>query len=219
MRILVVEDDDKTRRLLLRGLIESGFEADGCPDGEDGLARASVPGYDLVLLDVMMPKRDGFSVLMEMRARNIDTPVILLTAREGLADRVSGLDTGADDYLVKPVSFVELIARVNSVARRCLPEDDRDLSHDGLLLRAGERSVWCEDRELQLGEQEYRALRVLMQFAGEGLSLRFLAERTLLDGETESSLNDVIDGLQRRVDGSFARKFIHSVEGVGYLLK
>lgn len=219
MRILVVEDDEKTRRILIQGLTESGFVAVGSPDGEDGLRQVTSNGYDLVLLDIMMPKRDGYSVLSEMRARGITTPVIMLTAKEGLTDRVSGLETGADDYLVKPVAFEELIARVQSVARRSLPEDAQDLRYDGLLLKAGSDNAWRDEREIGLNEVERRALRVLMQYPGEGLSHRFISERVLGEEEDWRSLSEVMESLRDRIDGAFERKLIHSIEGVGYVLR
>jgi DNA-binding response OmpR family regulator len=219
MRVLVVEDDEKTRRFLLRGLTESGFDAEGSPDGEDGLMLVTTRSYDVVLLDIMMPKRDGQSMLNEMRSQGIETPVIMLTAKEGLSDRVSGLDTGADDYLVKPVSFDELVARVQAVARRCLPEDAQDLRYDDLLLRAGANSVWREETEIGLSEIECRTLRVLMKFAGEGLSQRFISEQVLGGDEDWRSLDEVMTSLRHRVDDAFDHKHIHQIEGLGYVLR
>jgi len=219
MRILVVEDDEKTRRFLVRGLNENGFVAEGSSDGEDGLQLVTSRSYDLVLLDIMMPKRDGYSMLNEMRAQGVTTPVIMLTAKEGLSDRVSGLDTGADDYLVKPVAFEELIARVNSVARRCLPDDAQDLRYDDLLVRAGASSVWRDETEIGLSDVECRTLRVLMKFAGEGLSHRFISEQVLGGDEDVHSLDAVMASLRHRVDDAFDRKHIHQIDGVGYVLR
>lgn len=219
MRILVVEDDEKTRRFLVRGLNEHGYHADGSADGEDGLQRVLSTPYDVVLLDIMMPKRDGYSMLNEMRAQGVTTPVIMLTAKEGLSDRVSGLDTGADDYLVKPVSFEELIARVQSVARRCLPEDVLDLTYADLTMRAGANSVWRNDTEIGLSDVECRTLRVLMRFAGEGLSHRFISEQVLGREDDYQTLDEVMESLRRRVDDAFDHKHIHPIEGIGYVLR
>lgn len=219
MRILVVEDDEKTRRILVRGLNESGFQAEGSPDGDDGLRAVTSASYDVVLLDIMMPKRDGYSMLNEMRSQGVTTPVIMLTAKEGLVDRVSGLDTGADDYLVKPVSFEELVARVHSVARRCLPEDARDLHFEGLVLKAGARSAWRDQTEIGLSDIECRTLRLLMTYPGEGLSRRFILDRVLGEDSDDGSLDVVMETLRSRLDGTFERKLIHSVDGVGYVLR
>jgi len=219
MRILVVEDDEKTRRFLVRGLNESGFVAEGSSDGEDGLQQVMTKSYDVLLLDIMMPKRDGYSMLNEMRAQGVTTPVIMRVAKEGVCDRVSGLDTGGDDYLVKPVSFEELIARVNSVARRCLSDDAQDLRYDDLLLRAGANSVWRHEQEIGLSDIECRTLRVLMKFAGEGLSHRFISEQVLGGDEDWRSLDKVMESLRHRVDDAFDRKHIHPIDGVGYVLR
>lgn len=219
MKVLVVEDDAKTSSLLVKGLIESGFEAEACADGEAGLERLTSSKFDVVLLDIMMPKRDGYSLLAELRRRGIQTPVIMLTAKEGIGDRVSGLELGADDYLVKPVSFNELIARVNAVIRRCMPEDQRDLEYDGLRLDAVGKRAIRDEKAIALDEREFQLLRVLMSFPRESLTPGFLGGQGLAGGFASSDVDRTMEHLRAQIDGPFERKLIHDVEGVGYVLR
>lgn len=218
MRILVVEDDRKTRGFLVKGFSESGFEAVGCEDGNAALGLLGSGTYDLILLDIMLPGRDGLSVLDSLRKAGGRTPVILLTAREGIGDRVNGLDLGADDYLVKPVAFSELLARVNAVVRRCAPDTPQELEFKGLRLHVQARRVWRDEREIHLEEDEFLLLHLLMRHAGEGISAAMLRESLSNSCERYLTLEDTLYRLRQRVDGQSDRKLIHSLDGLAYQL-
>lgn len=218
MRILVVEDDRKTRGFLVKGFSESGFEAVGCEDGNAALGLLGSGTYDLILLDIMLPGRDGLSVLDSLRKAGGRTPVILLTAREGIGDRVNGLDLGADDYLVKPVAFSELLARVNAVVRRCAPDTPQELEFKGLRLHVQARRVWRDEREIHLEEDEFLLLHLLMRHAGEGISAAMLRESLSNSCERYLTLEDTLYRLRQRVDGQSDRELIHSLDGLAYQL-
>jgi DNA-binding response OmpR family regulator len=218
VRILVVEDDRKTRGFLVKGFSESGFEAVGCEDGNAALGLLGSGTYDLILLDIMLPGRDGLSVLDSLRKAGGRTPVILLTAREGIGDRVNGLDLGADDYLVKPVAFSELLARVNAVVRRCAPDTPQELEFKGLRLHVQARCVWRDEREIHLEEDEFLLLHLLMRHAGEGISAAMLRESLSNSCERYLTLEDTLYRLRQRVDGQSDRELIHSLDGLAYQL-
>lgn len=218
MRILVVEDDRKTRGFLVKGFSESGFEAVGCEDGNAALGLLGSGSYDLILLDIMLPGRDGLSVLDSLRKAGGRTPVILLTAREGIGDRVNGLDLGADDYLVKPVAFSELLARVNAVVRRCALDAPQELEFKGLRLHVQARRVWRDEREIHLEEDEFLLLHLLMRHAGEGISAAMLRESLSNSCERYLTLEDTLYRLRQRVDGQSDRELIHSLDGLAYQL-
>lgn len=218
MRILVIEDDRKTRGFLIKGFSESGFEAVGCEDGNAALSLLGSGSYDLILLDIMLPGRDGLSVLEALRKAGGRTPVILLTAREGIGDRVNGLDLGADDYLVKPVAFSELLARVNAVVRRCAPDTPQELEFKGLRLCVQARRAWRDELEIHLEEDEFLLLHLLMRHAGEGISAAMLRESLSNSCECYLTLEDTLYRLRQRVDGQSDRKLIHSLDGLAYQL-
>lgn len=220
MRVLVVEDEKKTADYLRRGLAENGFAADVAADGEEGLRLAGAGGYDVVVLDVMLPKRDGWSVLAALRAAGLATPVLFLTARDAVPDRVKGLDMGADDYLVKPFAFSELLARVRTLLRRGgrpaevlrVADLEVDLVHHRAA-RAGQR--------LDLTPKEFLLLSLLAQRPGEVLSRPFLAEH-VWDMPADSDPNVVhvhVRRLRAKVDDPFPVKLVQTVRGVGYVLK
>jgi two-component system copper resistance phosphate regulon response regulator CusR len=221
VKILVVEDEPKTAAYLRRGLTENGFAVDVARQGEEGLRRALAGGYDLLILDVMLPQRDGWSVLAELTRLGQHTPVLFLTARDAVPDRVKGLELGADDYLVKPFAFAELLARVRTVLRRrAAPPSDTlhlaDLEIDLVRHRATRAG-----RPLDLTPKEFTLLAVLARRAGEALSRTLIAELVWdLRLEGDSNVVDVhVRRLRSKVDDPFARKLIHTVRGVGYVLE
>jgi len=221
MRILIIEDEVTTADYLRKGLIGQGFIVDVAHDGEEGLFLATQHSFDLIVLDVMLPLRDGFSVLQGLRAVNPDIYVILLTARDAVADRVRGFELGADDYMPKPFSFAELLARIRSALRRSQPSQREalavaDLSVD-LLRRRAERG----GTRLDLSPKEFSLLVLLLQRAGEVLSRTLIAEHVWdIHFDSDTNVVDVaIRRLRQKVDDPFDRKLIHTVRGMGYLLE
>jgi two-component system copper resistance phosphate regulon response regulator CusR len=221
MRLLVIEDERKTARYLRQGLAENGFAVDVAARGEDGLRLAQATEYDLLILDVMLPGRDGWSVLAELRRAGKQTPVLFLTARDAVPDRVKGLELGADDYLVKPFAFAELLARIRSVLRRGparLPETlgVADVELDMLRHRASRAG-----RRLDLTPKEFALLSLLARRAGEVLSRALIAEQVWdMTSNSDSNVVDVhVRRLRSKVDDPFDHKLIHTVRGVGYVLE
>ena len=221
MRVLVVEDEPKMARLLKRGLTEEGHAADVAPTGEEALWMARAREYDAIVLDVMLPGVDGFGVCRELRAGGVWTPVLFLTARDGVRDRVEGLDTGADDYLVKPFSFAELLARLRALTRRVPHERPSVLEVGGLKLDPATRQAWRGDRELDLSAKEFALLALFMRRAGDTLT-----RTELLDGawdmafESRSNIVDVyVRYLREKIDRPFGASSLETVRGVGYRLR
>ncbi|MBI3267836.1 MAG: heavy metal response regulator transcription factor [Planctomycetes bacterium] len=221
MKILVVEDERKAAAYLRKGLVENGFVVDVAADGEDGLHLARTEAYDLLIMDVLLPGRDGWSVLAELRAAGRQTPVLFLTARDAVQDRVKGLELGADDYLVKPYAFSELLARVRSILRRgparhaeCLRVAELEIDHvRHRATRAGAR--------LELTPKEFALLSLLARRPGEVLSRTVIAEQ-VWDMNFDSGTNVVdvhVRRLRSKVDDPFEKKLIHTVRGVGYVLE
>ncbi len=221
MRVLVVEDEPKMAQLLKRGLTEEGHAADVAPTGEEALWMGRASEYDAIVLDVMLPGLDGFGVCRELRAGGIWTPVLFLTARDSVLDRVEGLDTGADDYLVKPFSFAELLARLRALTRRVPHERPAVLEVGNLRLDPATRRAWRDDVELDLSAKEFALLALFMRRAGDTLS-----RTELLDGawdmafESRSNIVDVyIRYLREKVDRPFGANSLETVRGVGYRLR
>jgi two-component system copper resistance phosphate regulon response regulator CusR len=220
VKILVVEDEPKTAAYLRRGLTENGFAVDVARQGDEGLRRALAGGYDLVILDVMLPQRDGWSVLAELTRLGQPVPVLFLTARDAVADRVKGLELGADDYLVKPFAFTELLARVRSVLRRRAAPPPELLHVADLEIDLVRHKAARGGKRLDLTPKEFALLALLARRRGEVLSRALLAELVWdLRLEGESNVVDVhVRRLRSKVDDPFARKLIHTVRGVGYVL-
>jgi two-component system copper resistance phosphate regulon response regulator CusR len=221
VRILLVEDDAKTAAFLRKGLEENGFVADAATDGNAGLHLAGTGNYDLVVLDLMLPGRDGWGVLEGIRRSGRRTPVLILTARDAVEDRVRGLNLGADDYLVKPFAFSELLARIRSVLRRgpsSLPEPVRvaDLQVDLARQRATRAGA-----RLDLTHKEFVLLALLARRQGEVLSRTLIAEQVWdMNFEGDSNVVDVhVRRLRAKVDEPFGRPLIHTVRGAGYVLE
>ncbi len=221
VKILLVEDEAKTVAFLKKGLSENGFVLDVARDGETGLHLATELTYDLVILDVMLPERDGWSVLQALRKRDRTTPVLFLTARDGVPDRVRGLETGADDYLVKPFAFSELLARVRTILRRKGKTISESLRFFGLEMDLLRRTVTRDAKRLDLTAKEFLLLELFLQHPGEVLSRTFIAER-VWDMNFDSDTNTVdvaVRRLRKKTDDPFPRKLIHTVRGMGYILE
>ena len=221
MKLLLVEDDPKATAFLTKGLTENGFVVDAAATGDDGLALARAGGYALVVLDVMLPGRDGWDVLARLRQAADATPVLFLTARDAVADRVRGLELGADDYLVKPFAFSELLARVRTVLRRGparTPDVVRvgDMEIDPVRRRASRGGV-----PLDLTPKEFALLSLLARRAGEVLSRTLITEQVWdVNFDADTNVVDVhVRRLRAKADDPFGTRLIHTVRGVGYVLE
>lgn len=221
MKLLVIEDEPKTASYLKKGLAENGFVVDLAADGVDGSHLACTETYDAIILDVMLPERDGWSVLAELRRRRISTPVLFLTARDAVHDRVKGLELGADDYLVKPFAFSELLARVRALLRRGGSRQNSVLKVGDLEVDPMRHRASRADKVLSLTPKEFLLLCLLMRRAGDVLSRTLIAEQVWdINFDHDSNVVDVhIRRLRAKVDEGFDRKLIHSVRGVGYVLE
>ncbi|MDH3227443.1 MAG: response regulator transcription factor [Thermoleophilia bacterium] len=221
MRVLVVEDEPKMAGLLRRGLEESGFVVDATDRGEDALWMASSSQYDAILLDVMLPGMDGFETCRRLREAEVWSPVLMLTARGEIEDRVSGLDGGADDYLVKPFAFPELTARVRAVARRGAPERHTVMEVGDLRMDVASRRVWRGDTEISLSSTEFSLLEAFMRRPGEVLSrLDLLEAGWNMDYDNRSNVIAVYVGyLRNKVDRPFGRNDLETVRRAGYRLR
>jgi two-component system OmpR family response regulator len=221
MRVLVVEDEPKMARLVKRGLEEEGIAVDVADRGEDAVWMAGSTEYDVVVLDVMLPGLDGFEVCRRLRVDEVWTPVLMLTARDAVEDRVAGLDGGADDYLVKPFSFDELLARLRALARRGSAERPAVLEAGDLRLDPATRRASRGDTEIALSQKEYALLETLMRRPGVALSRLQLLEHAWDDTyENRSNVIDVyIRYLREKIDRPFGTDTIETVRGVGYRLR
>lgn len=221
MRILVIDDDVKTSEYIKKGLTASGFAVDAVHNGQDGLHAATEFTYDLIILDVMMPKLDGFAVIERLRAMNQGVHVIFLTACDDVEDRVRGLELGADDYLVKPFSFAELLARVRSSLRRNTKINAHEICIADLVIDLVKHKVERNDVRIDLSPKEFALLALLAQRKGEVLSRTFIAEAVWdINFDSDSNVVDVaIRRLRQKIDDGFEQKLIHTVRGMGYLLE
>ena len=221
MHILVIEDEAKTAAYLQRGLSENGFVVDTASRGDEGLHLAQTQSYDLFVLDVMLPERDGWSILGEIRRSGKQTPVLFLTARDAVQDRVKGLELGADDYLVKPFAFVELLARVRTLLRRNPSRSPERLHCADLEIDLLRHKVTRGGKTLDLTPKEFLLLSLLARRAGEILSRTVIAEQVWdISFDTGTNTVDVaVRRLRRKVDDPFPRKLIHTAHGIGYVLE
>ena len=218
MRVLVVEDDVKMASLLRRGLVEEGLAADVARTGDDALWMAEATEYDAIVLDVMLPGADGFEVCRRLREAGRWSPVLMLTARDAVEDRVAGLDAGADDYLTKPFSFAELLARLRAIARRAPLERPTVLEAGDLRLDPATRRAWRGDVEIGLSAKEFALLETFMRRPGEVLSRYQLLEHCWDYGyENRSNVVDVyVRYLREKIDRPFGRTSLETVRGAGY---
>ncbi len=221
MRILVVEDERKVAAFVRQGLVEEGHVVEVVVDGAAALdAVADGPAYDLVVLDVMLPKRDGVSVLKSLRAQKIQTPVLLLTARDGVADKVAGLDAGADDYLAKPFAFEEFLARVRALLRRGRGRAEPVLRVADLSLDPATRAVLRGRRRISLTTREYALLEYFLRNTGRVLTRPMITQHVWgMDWDPESNIVDVYVGyLRRKVDAQGEPRLLQTLRGAGYML-
>jgi DNA-binding response OmpR family regulator len=221
VRVLVVEDNAPIQKAVAKGLREAGFAVDVSGDGEEGLWYATSNDYDVVVLDLMLPRIDGLTILKRLRAAGRSTHVIILTARDTVQDRVLGLDLGADDYLVKPFAFEELLARVRALARRAYSAKNPRLTVDDLRLETSTRRVWRGDDEVVLTSREYALLEYLAMRAGEAVSRTDIWEHVYeFHSEADSNVVDVYIGyLRKKVERPGRPQLIHTIRGVGYSLR
>lgn len=221
MRILVAEDERELLDITVKRLKAEGYAADGCDNGDDAAYYLEQTPYDLAILDIMMPGRDGLSVLRGLRAAGRSLPVLLLTALDAVGDRVSGLDAGADDYLTKPFAFDELLARIRVLLRRSSSGKAVVLTADDLTMELSTRTVRRAGREIALSSKEYAILEYLLRNKGAVLSRRQLESHVWdYDFEGGSNIVDVyVRYLRRKIDDSFEKKLIQTVRGVGYTIR
>jgi two-component system OmpR family response regulator len=221
MRILVVEDEVKMARLVRRGLREEGMAVDVAERGEDALWMAGSTDYDAIVLDVLLPGIDGFETCRRLRSDGVWSPVLMLTARDAVEDRVAGLDHGADDYLVKPFSFAELLARLRALVRRGPVERPVVLEAGNLRLDPATRQVWRGDAEISLSAKEFSLLEAFMRRPGQVLSRYHLLEHAWdYDYENRSNVVDVyVRYLRQKIDRPFGADSIETVRGAGYRLR
>lgn len=221
MKLLVIEDDPKTAALMESGLVSEGFVVDVCRDGEDGLETAMGRHHDLIVLDVMLPKMDGWTVLSRFRQKDSSTPVLMLTARDAVEQRVKGLSLGADDYIVKPFAFAELVARIRTVLRRSSSVAPETLQFEDLRVETARHRVQRGHTAIELSNKELLLLALLLRHQGEILTRTYIAEQIWdMKYDADSNVVDVnIRRIRSKVDDPFPRKLIQTVRGRGYVIR
>lgn len=220
MRVLVVEDERKIADFIRRGLTEHGYAVDVAYDGEEALDWPALTEFDAIILDVMLPVRDGIDVCQTLRTQGVQTPILMLTAKDAVEDRVEGLDSGADDYLVKPFAFAELLARLRALSRRQPAVLGARLEVGNLSLDSASRRVSHVGREIDLTSKEYAILEYMMRHPGQVLTRTMLADHVWnYDFDSDSNVIDVhIRNLRRKIDDPFQTEMIQTVRGAGYRL-
>ena len=222
MRVLLVEDDLKIASFILKGLKEAGFAVDHAADGEDGLHLALYEPYDAAIIDIMLPKRDGLSLIEELRRQKINTPVLILSAKRSVDDRIKGLQSGGDDYLIKPFAFSELLARVNALIRRASGSaEPTGLTVGDLTLDLLKREVRRSGEKIDLQPREFALLEYLMRNKERVVSKTMILEH-IWDYHFDPQTNVVdvlVSRLRSKVDKDFSEKIIHTIRGMGYVLK
>ena len=221
MKLLVIEDEKKVANFIMQGLREENYDIETAHDGEEGLEMALGGDYDGIVLDLMMPKRDGISLLRELRARGMNTPVLILTAKGTTQDKIIGLDSGADDYLAKPFHFEELTARIRSMLRRSVVEKSTQLRVGDLVLDTITHKAKRGSVEIELTAREYALLEYLMRNADRVLSRSVITQHVWnYNFATDSNLVDVyINRLRNKIEVDGASRLIHSIRGVGYVMR
>lgn len=221
MRILVIEDEQKTAQFLKKGLSEQGYGVEICGDGISGLDLALKESFDAVILDIMLPGRDGRAVLSAIRRKGLSTPILLLTARDSVEDRVDGLELGADDYLVKPFSFSELLARLRTITRRGTVPDLSLIQIADLKIDLVHHKVTRENKKIELTRKEFNILVMLARRPGQVFTRAVIADQIWgMDFDRGSNFLDVhIRRLRSKVDDPFEKKLIRTIRGIGYVLE
>jgi two-component system OmpR family response regulator len=221
VRVLIVEDELRMASLMRRGLVQEGLAVDVAMSGEDALWMAPASDYDVIVLDVMLPGISGFETCKQLRTKGVWAPVLMLTARDSVEDRVTGLDMGADDYVVKPFAFAELLARLRALVRRGEPERPSVLQVDDLRLDPATRRVWRDSTEIQLSSKEFAVLETFMRRPDEVLTRLHLLEHAWdFAYDNRSNIVDVyIRHLRKKIDEPFGRASLETVRGAGYRLR
>jgi len=222
MRVLLVEDDEKIASLIVKGLKQAGFAVDHAADGENGLHLALSEPYDACIIDIMLPKLDGLSLIEEIRRKKINAPVIILSAKRSVDDRIKGLQTGSDDYLVKPFAFSELLARVQALIRRASPPTlPTRLVVEDLHMDLLTREIFRGGQQIDLQPREFALLEYLMRNAGRVVSKTMILEHVWdYDFDPQTNVVDVlVCRLRNKIDRNFEQKMIHTIRAMGYVLK
>jgi two-component system OmpR family response regulator len=222
MRVLIVEDDEQIASFIIKGLRQAGFAVDHAADGEDGLHMAEVNPYDVMVIDIMLPERDGFSVIESLRSRGNTTPILVLSARGSLDDKLKGFQSGSDDYLTKPFSFSELLARLQALLRRTnRGQSQNALGVGDLQMDLLSRKVTRGNREIELQPREFALLEYLMRNSGNVVSKTMILEHVWdYHFDPQTNVVDVlVHRLRNKIDKDFQTKLIQTVRGVGYVLK
>jgi len=221
MRLLVVEDEARIARFIRRGLEEEGHAVDVATDGDEAIVLATTNDYDVILLDILLPRRNGLAVCHDLRQRNVATPILMLTAKDSVQDKVAGLNSGADDYLTKPFSFDELVARVNALTRRQALARSPILSVADLTLDPISHDVRRGGDSVELTNKEYALLALLMRRPGQVLTRTQIAQQIWdMDVDSDSNVIDVyIRYLRKKLDAGRDQPLIHTVRGVGYTIR
>ena len=221
MRILLVEDEPRMANVIAKGLREQSYAVDVAEDGDAGLYQASLNDYDLIVLDVLLPQRDGYEVCRELRTRGDTTPVLMLTARASVDDRITGFDAGADDYLTKPFSFRELLARIRALLRRDSQLRPDVLKVEDLVLDSASHRVERANKEVQLTAKEYALLEYLARRKGELVSRAEIAEHVWDDSfdPFSNTIEVYMNRLRKKIDGDHQIKLLHTRRGEGYILE
>ena len=222
MRILIIEDEQKVAQALKEGLTNEGYQVDLAFSGEEGFYLLSTQKYDLLLLDLMLPGRDGLEILKSIRQKGMDFPIMVLTARDAVEDRVKGLDSGADDYLVKPFAFAELLARIRVLLRRSRNENALRLLLSDLEMDLVTRKVKRGGQEISLTVREFDLLELLLRNQGQIVTREMMAHQVWQTVERATPIDNLIDvhiaRLRRKIDDPFEKKLIHTIRGVGFRL-
>jgi DNA-binding response OmpR family regulator len=220
MNVLIIEDEVKVASFISRGLEEEGYRVDVANDGRQGLDQLKESSYDIVLLDLMIPEIDGLEVLREVRSWGMNTPVLIITAKSSKEDVVKGLDTGSDDYLTKPFSFDELLARMRALLRRSKQADTRILEYGHIVLDPYDRKLSMDSKEVELTDKEFLIMEFLLKNPERPLTRNEIAEYVWQNKVESTNIVDVyVNFLRKKLDSLSTRRYIHTVRGIGYIIK